>query len=452
MMLQLVTKTTPVLLVLFCVTVLASAQGPFTVIHYPLPQMNSNPWQLTIGPDGAIWYTVSCPYTALCSTTVFDAIGRVDNNGNFTEFPLPRPSSGPYGITTGPDGALWFTEMQANKIGRITTTGIVTEYDLPTPDASPYQITTGPDGALWFTESNSTANKIGRITTTGAISEYALPWVCCSPGPLDITTGSDGALWFTNLNSYWIGRITTGGVITKYSLPVLYGDYGIATGPDGALWFTGATATGAAIWRITTDGNFSNFSVPTKDAGLTYITQGSDKALWFTEAYVGQIGRVTNDGAFTEYAVGGTFSWGPVAITKGADGNVWFGKWGYIGKLILPDTTPPSITLNASPKKLWPPNGQMVPITFWGKITDDGSGLVSSSIEYAVKDEYGLVQPRGHLTLDDAGKYSFTVLLRASREGNDKDGRHYSIRVSARDKASNKAARSVGLIVPHDVR
>lgn len=94
----------------------------------------------------------------------------------------------------------------------------------------------------------------------------------------------------------------------------------------------------------------------------------------------------------------------------------------------------------------------MVPITFWGKITDDGSGLVSSSIEYTVKDEYGLVQPRGHLTLDDAGKYSFTVLLRASREGNDKDGRHYSIRVSARDKASNKAARSVGLIVPHDVR
>jgi virginiamycin B lyase len=35
----------------------------------------------------------------------------------FTEFPLPTSGSGPFGITTGPDGALWFTEGSASKIG-----------------------------------------------------------------------------------------------------------------------------------------------------------------------------------------------------------------------------------------------------------------------------------------------------------------------------------------------
>ena len=54
-----------------------------------------------------------------------------------------------------------------NKIGRITTAGAVTEYTVPTGGANPTGITAGPDGALWFTESN--ANKIGRITTGGTL-------------------------------------------------------------------------------------------------------------------------------------------------------------------------------------------------------------------------------------------------------------------------------------------
>jgi streptogramin lyase len=38
-----------------------------------------------------------------------------------TEFTIPTELSGPASITVGPDGALWFTENEANKIGRITT-------------------------------------------------------------------------------------------------------------------------------------------------------------------------------------------------------------------------------------------------------------------------------------------------------------------------------------------
>jgi streptogramin lyase len=79
----------------------------------------------------------------------------------------------PFGITTGPDRQLWFTEDEAEKIGRITTTGQLSEFPLPTARSMPAGITTGPDGALWFTEEQG--NRIGRITTSGQLREVPLP-------------------------------------------------------------------------------------------------------------------------------------------------------------------------------------------------------------------------------------------------------------------------------------
>jgi len=76
---------------------------------------------------------------------------------------------------------------------------------------------------------------------------------------------------------------------------------------------------------------------------------------------------------------------------------------------------PPVITLSATPRILWPPNGRLVPVTLSGTITDTGSGVNASTAEYAVHDQYGEVQPFGTITLDPAGNYSFTILLRAGR-------------------------------------
>jgi virginiamycin B lyase len=120
-------------------------------------------------------------------------------NGAFAQFPptiteysIPTSGSSPECITSGPDGALWFTEFFGNKIGRITTSGSITEYPVPTPASVPYCITAGPDGALWFTENYG--NNIGRITTGGLVTEYPVP--TASSFPVGITAGPDGALWF----------------------------------------------------------------------------------------------------------------------------------------------------------------------------------------------------------------------------------------------------------------
>jgi streptogramin lyase len=50
----------------------------------------------------------------------------------------------------------------------------ITEFSTPTVNSAPLGITTGPDGALWFTENAFVANKIGRVTTAGVISSPLL--------------------------------------------------------------------------------------------------------------------------------------------------------------------------------------------------------------------------------------------------------------------------------------
>src|SRR6266567_959114 len=171
----------------------------------------------------------------------------------YTEFALPQLSekdcaSGPQGITVGPDGALWFTEPELNKIGRITTQGQVSEFALPIARMGPAEITAGPDGALWFTQPGP--NQIGRITTQGQISEFALPSSLDPPSNGGgITTGPDGALWFTQ---GWgpLGRIPTQGHITLFSPPYTGGPGRIVAGPDGALWMTEVDPHAGLIGRF----------------------------------------------------------------------------------------------------------------------------------------------------------------------------------------------------------
>ena len=81
-------------------------------------------------------------------------IGRITPGGTITEFtgagsPGITPGLGsPGGITAGPDGALWFTEIAGDKIGRMTTDGVVTNEIPIVADAATHEITTGPDSAL----------------------------------------------------------------------------------------------------------------------------------------------------------------------------------------------------------------------------------------------------------------------------------------------------------------
>lgn len=248
---------------------------------------------------------------------------RLSSGATFTEFPLPTANSVPNVISVGPDGALWFTEGGANKIGRITTAGVLTEFGV---QGSPSGITAGPDGALWFAETS--VGKIGRITVEGAVTEYPL---AVNSRPNQIARGADGALWFTDSTRNAIGRITTAGVFSEFAIPTPDASvWGITSGPDGNMWFTeergNPTAQGSrgAVGRITPAGTIVEFRGPTPEASPVAIVAGPDGNLWFTEFNANRIGRITPEGLITEsQRLPGEIR-GPVTITVGPDGALWF--------------------------------------------------------------------------------------------------------------------------------
>jgi streptogramin lyase len=288
-----------------------------------------SPSSITTGPDGALWAS--------------DIFGndRITTSGAIRNFTDPSILSAS-GITAGPDGALWFTNPLggaidvddgygfAGTIGRLSTSGVLTTFSSPSI-SFPDGITAGPDGALWFT--NSASNSIGRITTAGVVTNYSDPSVDASPTA--IATGPDGALWFTNSGSNSIGRITTAGAVTIYTSLSINGPNAITAGPDGALWFTNDGDN--TIGRITTSGVATSYSAPSINTPGG-ITTGPDGALWFTNggsppptfngssfSFGGgssSIGRITTSGVVTSYMAPSINS--PGAITAGPDGALWF--------------------------------------------------------------------------------------------------------------------------------
>jgi hypothetical protein len=129
-------------------------------------------------------------------------IGRINTAGAITEFAVPIATSEPRKITSGPDGALWFTQ-QTGAIGRINTAGAITEFPLTTSNASPADIVAAPDGTLWF---GQVGENIGEITTAGAVTQTTLPQPS-NTGTFGVAVGPDGALWFTGVNGNTVGRI-----------------------------------------------------------------------------------------------------------------------------------------------------------------------------------------------------------------------------------------------------
>jgi len=113
------------------------------------------------------------------------------------------------------------------------------------------------------------------------------------------------------------------------------------------------------------------------------------------------------------------------------------------------DLTAPRVTAVANPTTLWPPNHKFVPVTISGHVTD-ASGALPSVVHYQVYDEYGQVQPHGFATVAPNGDYAFTVFLQSSRAGQDKDGRLYTIVVTATDEAGNSGSARTFVTVPHD--
>ncbi len=108
--------------------------------------------------------------------------------------------------------------------------------------------------------------------------------------------------------------------ILLVNLPWPGDPYGIAVGPDRALWFSEDRAN--RIGRMTTDGEFSSFPLPTGAAGPMTIAPGPDGACWFSLRQGGAIGSIAPEGSISIHPLPRPDA-APFGIAAGPDGAVW---------------------------------------------------------------------------------------------------------------------------------
>ena len=363
----------------------AAPVGAVTFTEFPaVPAVNM--WGIALGPDGKIWFTAQ--FTN--HVGVLDPLAGTDTDiqASLTLFSVPpnspAPQSGPFIITAGPDGNLWFTlgtndQVNVNHIGRILPASPNTVTEFPVSIATPrvFQlgaITSGPDSNLWFTArggGNSPGNFIGRMLpgSPNTITQFSLLDIgLASSLTLGIAAGPDGNLWFANAEH--IGRILPGGgnAITQFAMP----NGGIAqlitVGPDGNMWFSDiANRMGTLNPQAGSDAaiqaSLVMLSVPPVGYSSPFgITGGPDGKVWLTDRSADRV-TVVDPLAGTPAAIQASmlqFSAPHLAtsITAGPDGNLWLVAGSSVWRLSdladvsnalpspTPTPTPAAITIN----------------------------------------------------------------------------------------------------------
>lgn len=274
-----------------------------------------SPAGITTGPDGNIWFALIPPD---------DRIGRISPLGNVASLPLPGPCDYWFGcwpdaITPGPDGVVWFTELRKTVVGRVTPAGAVTEIE-----HEPFGGPAGPSlvvfgGYLWAPIPGM--DRVVRIALDGSTAFFATP-----PGGSPQSLCTDGtSLWIGEKDANRIVRMSPDGTMTLFPLGGIGGYvWDVVCGPDGGIWYikNGTYQLG----RLDPEtGDVEEFSMPTPSP-VQEIAVGPDSRLWITEYHANKIASFDiATRTFQEYAIPTPDS-GPQGIAAGPDGRVWFGE------------------------------------------------------------------------------------------------------------------------------
>jgi streptogramin lyase len=202
---------------------------------FQTPSFEGGPFRITAGLEGDLWFTEFSG-----SRSPEPHVGRMTAEGTVTNFAIERGNPDLGGITLGREGDLWVAECCSGRLGRVSPLGVVTQFQGLSPTGGAEDITTGPEGDLWFTENTGPPFRIGRITPTGTVSEFSRR---ITGRPFRIAAGPDGNMWFTEFESDQIGRISPRGNVTEFSQGISPGaqPFAITAGPHDTLWFTEAS-------------------------------------------------------------------------------------------------------------------------------------------------------------------------------------------------------------------
>ncbi len=259
-----------------------------------------DPWDTAFDSSGHVWVAVpGCDPQPTCPANT--PPGKIEEfnpstSSWMTTIQLPANYAQALFLAFDAKGHIWFAMPDNNSIGMYNPTSQkFHQWTVPTADAGPWDIVIDHNGMVWFTEHYT--NKIGRFNPgTQKFKEFTTP--SANSLPYGIVVDAKDNIWFTENNSAVarIGEYTTSGVMNEYL---------IRNNPPGGL----------TPHLITFDAHTGN--------------------IWWTEGFVGMIGRLnvsqakpgTTNGV-TEYAYpancttcGGEHTSG---ISVDSNGLVWF--------------------------------------------------------------------------------------------------------------------------------
>jgi hypothetical protein len=113
------------------------------------------------------------------------------------------------------------------------------------------------------------------------------------------------------------------------------------------------------------------------------------------------------------------------------------------------DTTPPVVSVTATPTKLWPPNHKMIYIDVKVSAKDDKDPNPLIKLVGVTINEPNDGQGDGHTKADVQVTSDGKIYLRAERSGGGK-GRFYTVAYQATDASGNVGFGSVDIVVPHN--
>jgi virginiamycin B lyase len=255
---------------------LAAATREFVAIgEFPVLTRGSMPFGVATGVDGSLWFTERRA----------NKIAKFDPNiTGFREYPISIADSAPQSIVVDASGEVWFTANGQGYIGMLdAASGEITGYDLGPRARDPYSIVDAADGSLWFTARRG--NVVGRLDRRdGSTTFRDLP---AGALPTDLVMGQDGSVYVSESGSRKIARIVPGMLdVREFTLPPGASPRGIALGTDGTLYYTDY-ARGKLGHLDPAKHQVREWDTPNGARSKPYaIAVAPDGHVWFTESGV----------------------------------------------------------------------------------------------------------------------------------------------------------------------
>lgn len=229
----------------------------------------SSPHGVIVGPDGAPWITDSGlnaivrvdPQTeevqvfplpagsdyANLNTAAFDKnnilwftgqsgiYGRLDpSTGDIQVFDAPR-GRGPYGITSTPDGTVYYASLANSYIGRIDPqTGDVTVLEPPTAGQGARRVWSDSLGKIWVSEWNS-----GQVSVYDPANDSWREWKLpgSNPQAYAVYVDDQDIVWLSDFGGNALVRFDPASeTFTTFELPSPSGQVRQILGRPGEIW------------------------------------------------------------------------------------------------------------------------------------------------------------------------------------------------------------------------